>query len=167
MIACDISEAKLKKLRETLGRLNLRDRVESMHSDRALSDLASDQFDLVLVDAPCSGMGTLRRHPEIRYRRKHESLTRLVRLQCDLLNRASRLVAPQGLLAYTICTITREEGEAVAEDFLAGHPTFALAPARNLPFDAEPFRTPEGLYRTWTHRHGCDSFTIARFRRQS
>ena len=166
--AADVSDTKLVKLRETLTRMGLEDRVDLVDSAWALKELRPGTFDLVLVDAPCSGVGTLRRHPEIRYRRKPEDLTRLAILQRDLLNRAARLVTHNGLLAYTICTISPQEGEEVVRDFLANHRDFRLAPApENLPFDPESFSSSTGLFHTWTHRHGCDSFTIVRFRRNS
>ncbi|MCB2154294.1 hypothetical protein KQI84_05370 [bacterium] len=166
--ACDVSDAKLSRLRETLTRLSLDERVELAKSDQILAKARTGSFDLVLVDAPCLGLGTLRRHPEIRYRRSSESLEQIVKIQRELLTRASRLVSAGGLLVYTLCSVTAQEAEETVEAFLGANRSFQLADApSNLPFDVAPFRTESGLFRTWTHRHGCDSFTIARFRRNS
>lgn len=169
LTATDVSEAKLERLRETLARLGLEGRAGLGIAEEVLTESPEGDFHLVLLDAPCSGLGTIRRHPEIKVRRHPEDIAQLARIQKALLHRAARLVEPGGLLAYTVCTVTREEGEEVIDDFLVMHPEFTLepAPAEALPFDPEPFRCDSGLYRTWTHRDGCDCFTAARLRRQS
>jgi 16S rRNA (cytosine967-C5)-methyltransferase len=119
-------------------------------------------FDAVLVDAPCSGLGTLRRHPELRWRRRPEDVARLAVLQREILTGIASLVRPGGVLVYAVCTLTREENEDVVRALLAAEPRFvlesagALAPAAVV--DAG------GFLRTLPHRHGLDGFFAARLR---
>ena len=122
-------------------------------------------FELVLVDAPCSGIGTLRRHPEIRFRRGPQDLERLHAIQVELLMEAAGRVAPGGLLAYTVCTVTREEGEDTINEFLAQAPDFELdlRPPASESILQSPSQGSPGVWRFWPYRHGCDGYTIARF----
>jgi 16S rRNA (cytosine967-C5)-methyltransferase len=120
------------------------------------------RFDAVLVDAPCSGLGTLRRHPELRWRRRPEDIARLAALQRDLLSGVAPLVRPGGVLVYAVCTSTREENEHVLEWLRRTHPGFALEDAATLvPPDLV---TPAGTLRTLPHRHGLDGFFAVRLR---
>ena len=122
-------------------------------------------FDAVLVDAPCSGLGTLRRHPELRWRRRPEDVARLAVLQREILAGVAPLVRPGGILVYAVCTITREETEDVVDWFRATHPRFVVEDARTrVPLDLV---TPAGMLRTLPHRHGLDGFFAARLRLDS
>ena len=145
--AADVSPEKLRRLRETLTRLGLDEDTRVVLS---AATAGLEPFDFVLVDAPCSGLGTLRRHPEIRMRRDATAIIRLAALQRDILRHAARLVAPGGVLAYCVCTLTREEGEGTIDAFLAEHPAFSADSA---------------LARLWPHRDGCDGYTFIRLRR--
>ena len=87
---------------------------------------ARGPFDAVLVDAPCTGLGTLRRHPEVRWRRKPEDIPRLAALQTAILAGVAPLVRPGGAIVYAVCTLTREENEDIVAAFLASHPGFAV-----------------------------------------
>jgi 16S rRNA (cytosine967-C5)-methyltransferase len=118
------------------------------------------RFDAVLVDAPCSGLGTLRRHPEVRWRRRPADVDRLAGMQGALLAGTAALVRPGGTLVYAVCTLMREENEAVVEGFLRDHPRFTVEPA---PAPATMV-TPEGFLRTLPHRHALDGFFAARLR---
>lgn len=117
----------------------------------------SDSFHRVLLDAPCSGTGTLRRKPEIRYRVKPEDITQLSRQQRRMLSNAASVVRPGGRLVYSTCSVEREENEQVVEDFLAAHSGFI----RVDPSAPKELFTREGYVRTWPHRDGCDGFFIA------
>ena len=108
---------------------------------------ASRAFDKVLVDAPCSGTGTLRRNPEIRWRLAAPDIAAFAAVQKQILNRAADAVNPRGRLVYSTCSVEREENEGVIEEFLA----------RN-----DHFRMIDSL-RTWPQRQECDGFFIARF----
>ncbi len=122
-------------------------------------------FDVVLVDAPCSGLGTLRRHPELRWRRRPEDLLRFAALQRELLAAVAPLVRPGGVLVYAVCTPARAETDDVVAAFLAAEPRFVLEPAGpSLPAAAAPLVTPGGALRTWPHRHDLDAFFAVRLR---
>lgn len=169
IVACDISEKKLELLRSTLVRLGLEESVERRLSEDVLENELDGSFDLVLVDAPCSGLGTLRRHPEIRWRRDDEAITKLSATQSKLLEAAARLVAQGGTLVYSVCTFTKRETDDVADQFqrtLGKRFSPAMAP-EGLPFDAARFSAGMGRWRTWSHRDGCDAFFVARWRRGS
>ena len=128
---------------------------------------AHETFDRVLVDAPCSGLGTLRAHPELRWSRDLDDIRRLAALQAEILDAATGHVAPGGVLVYATCTISADENEAVVDAWLAAHPELArenaaayLAPAAATLVDAS------GALRTLPHRHGLDGFYAVRVRRK-
>lgn len=119
----------------------------------------SGTFDQVLVDAPCSGTGTLRRHPEIRWRLRPEALPGLSAQQGRLLDAAASLVAPGGSLVYSVCSMEPEEGERVVLGFLERHRRFRTAdPEILLP---QPLRSPDGFLRTSPLTDGLDGFFAA------
>ena len=120
------------------------------------------RFDAVLVDAPCSGLGTLGRHPELRWRRRPEDIPRLAALQREILGGVAPVVRPGGMLVYAVCTLTCEENEGVLEWFRRAHPGFALEHAGTLL--PPELVTSAGTLRTLPHRHGLDGFFAARFR---
>ena len=116
-------------------------------------------FDEVLVDAPCSGTGTLRRHPEIRWRLKPDELLVLGERQGQILNAAADLVRPGGRLVYSVCSIEPEEGEAVIAAFLAERPEFARADPRSGLGDAAKTKIGDDLaVRTSPLDDGMDGF---------
>ena len=123
----------------------------------------SDSFERVLLDAPCSGTGTLRRNPEIRYRLKPEDIMQLSGQQRTMLSHVARVVRHGGRLIYSTCSAEREENELVVEEFLAAHSEFITAD----PSAPKELLTREGYVRTWPHRDGCDGFFIACFERRS
>lgn len=123
-----------------------------------------EQFDAVLVDAPCSGLGTLRRHPEIRWRRRPEDLPRLAALQTELLDAAAALVRPGGRLVYAVCTPTRAETWDVVEPWLARHGTFALEPAAGVLGASRAPLDDRGALRTLPAPHDLDAFFAVRLR---
>lgn len=120
-------------------------------------------FAAVLIDAPCSGLGTLGRHPDIRWRARAADLKHHAERQRALLKHLAALVEPGGLLVYSVCSAEAEETVAVVQAFLAGHPEFRLEPL--LPW-AEPF-AEGGFARTAPERHGGDAFFAATLRRYS
>jgi 16S rRNA (cytosine967-C5)-methyltransferase len=132
--------------------------------------LGYEEAGLVLVDAPCSGLGTLRRNPELRYR-PQSSIAELTALQDRLLDACATLVGEGGALCYAVCTITREEGPERVRAFLARHAGFALETSRDpvlAPF-LEPLAGDSAgcVVRTWPHRHDCDGFFAARLVRRA
>ena len=121
--------------------------------------------DKVLVDAPCSGLGTLRRHPEIRL--KERNLTELNRIQLQLLEAGASAVKPGGALVYSVCTPVFSEGPGIIDAFLRMQPEFTRERASNvlqcLPENAV---TAAGDVLLWPHRHECDAFFASRLIRK-
>ncbi|HLK12623.1 MAG TPA: 16S rRNA (cytosine(967)-C(5))-methyltransferase RsmB [Candidatus Binatia bacterium] len=164
VVALDQNVAGLRRLRAEALRLG----VTGAHPvvGDARRPPAAAAFDAVLVDAPCSGLGTLRRHPELRWRRRPEDVARLAALQRDLLDGVAALVRPGGTLVYAVCTLAREENADLIAIFLARHPEFVVEPATgHLPAAAAVAVTAEGFLRTLPSRDGLDGFFAARLRR--
>ncbi len=129
VVACDVRPRRVRLLRETIARTKL-ERVAVVQVPTAgVLPFHEASFDLVLVDAPCSGLGTLRRDPDIRWSRVPEDLTRLAAMQQDLLARAAPLVRRDGQLVYATCSGEPEENDAVVQAFLAAHPDWRLVAA--------------------------------------
>ncbi len=117
--------------------------------------------DLVLLDVPCSGFGTLRRSPELKWRTSPEILEQLVRLQFSILNQWCESAGPGGRIAYVTCSLLREENTAQIESFLASHSDFARVPFHPHGRLRPDMITPQGDLQLWPHRHGCDGFFLA------
>lgn len=151
--------AELSRRARRAGAHNIRTRTlpEGSEADERISSMVG-KADRVLVDAPCSGLGALRRNPDSRYRLKPDDLVRYPALQRAILDRFSRLVRVGGRLVYATCSLARAEDEAVAESFLAAKPYFKLVPAAQI----VPAEVCEGPYlRTFPNRHGTDGFFAA------
>jgi 16S rRNA (cytosine967-C5)-methyltransferase len=125
------------------------------------------RFDCVLVDAPCSGLGILRRDPDIRWRRREGDLPLLAASQLRMLGQAAEAVAAGGRLIYATCSSEPEENEAVADAFLAGSPQFAAIDARRASDDLPAAVVDSrGHLRTLPHAHGLEAFFGAVFQRR-
>jgi len=126
-----------------------------------------ESVDRVLVDAPCSGLGVLRRNPETRWRRNEAEIAAMAARQSTILNGVAPLVAPEGRLLYSLCTLPPEETTGVIDDFLKDHPDFVREDLRDTaPEDWRGLFDEEGNLRTFPHRHGgMDAFFAARFRK--
>lgn len=165
ILAVDKSAWKIEELRENALRQGIRI-VEAESCDLLeLSPRDTGRFDRVLLDAPCSGFGSLRRNPDIKWRRHPKDPLRFARLQKELLHHAAQFVKPGGVLLYATCTLFREENDEVAESFSQSHLEFGPEPAgEHLPSN---WRTmTDGIYfKTWPHRHGVDGFFAARWRK--
>jgi 16S rRNA (cytosine967-C5)-methyltransferase len=119
-------------------------------------------YDRILVDAPCSGLGTLRSHPEIKWHRDQKDIKRLSDLQKNIVDRVARYLKSGGVLVYSTCTLTQDENESVVEDFLERHKEFALENAADyLPEKARSLVRGR-YYMTLPHRHNTDGFFAAR-----
>ena len=158
--AVDFQPDKLRLLTTEAGRLGVT--IVETHSGNATGtpETFRGLFDRVLLDAPCSGLGTLRRNPEIRWRIAPADLEKCAQIQRRLLRSAALCVKPGGRLVYTTCAVTPEENENVVTDFLAGHPVFTRLSPEGIP--PELIDT-DGLFRTFPHRHGTDGFFGAVF----
>jgi 16S rRNA (cytosine967-C5)-methyltransferase len=127
-----------------------------------LLPFSEGSFDRVLVDAPCSGTGTLRRNPEIRWRISPADIKDLAERQKQLLFNAAKVVRPGGRLVYSTCSVEPEENEDVAQTFLENNESFELV---ELTLDPR-LRTSLGAARTWPHREDTDGFFICAFERK-
>ncbi|HEX8688332.1 MAG TPA: RsmB/NOP family class I SAM-dependent RNA methyltransferase, partial [Pyrinomonadaceae bacterium] len=119
---------------------------------------ADGAFDRVLVDAPCTGTGTLRHNPEIRWRLARESFRELPSVQARILSEAARVLRRGGRLVYSTCSVEREENEEVVAAFLGSNADFRQAEAAPAP---APLLLPNGAARTWPHRDDVDGFFVA------
>ena len=163
VIAADSSERKLEVLADHCHRLGLRCDARCVDLT-APQPLADGPVDRVLLDAPCSGLGVLRRHPELKWRWDPASLRGLVRLQRELLRAVFRLLRPGGVLVYSVCTTTEEEGPDQMAWFLDGAGGAAEPlPPRGAPWESGLCDGP--WVRLWPHRHGTDGFFLARLRK--
>jgi 16S rRNA (cytosine967-C5)-methyltransferase len=165
IVAMDNQGWKLSRLMENAGRLQI-SCLEAVEGDLRKGDLPGGDFDRVLVDAPCTGLGVLRRNPDIKWRVGPKDPRRLHRLQVELLGQAARLVRPDGILVYATCTLTPEENEGTVKAFLAARGDFRQEEARpSLPPTCSEVMHESGSLKTWPHRHGVDGFFAARLRR--
>lgn len=142
--AVDRSESRLRRLRVNLKRLKLE--AEIVQADALTFE--AEPFDAVLLDAPCTATGTIRRHPEIAWTKGERDLAGLLDLQRRLLDRAAALVRPGGRLVYCVCSLEREEGEDQAAAFLERHPGFRRVPIDAGEIGLDDAITPEGDLRT-------------------
>jgi 16S rRNA (cytosine967-C5)-methyltransferase len=165
VIAADRHEGRLRRLQSNRDRFGL-ENLLLLAADFAAGSAVRQQFPAVLVDAPCSGTGTLRRHPEIRWRLQPGDLDRLCGVQERLLEAAARRVAPGGTLVYSVCSLEPEEGERRVESFLAEHPQFRRGDARSvLEVSLHEVATRGPDLVTFPHRGGLDGFFAARLER--
>jgi 16S rRNA (cytosine967-C5)-methyltransferase len=162
VLAADRAPARLARVRENLERL----RIENIHC--VVADAMAPAFaavDAVLVDAPCSGTGTFRRHPDARWRLKPSDLAVTCDAQREILEAASRCVRPGGLLVYSTCSLELEENEAMVTAFLHSHPAFVLEPP---PSGSVPESTMRDGYLTvLPTQAGTDGAFAARLRRRA
>ncbi|MDY0000278.1 MAG: transcription antitermination factor NusB [Polyangia bacterium] len=167
LLALDRNQGALRHLNERARRLSAR------HASPLRADLCaplplapSMVFDAVLLDAPCSGLGVLRRHPESKLRLRLEDLADLSARQAALLDRLAPMVRFGGRLVYAVCTFSPAEGPEQVEAFLSRHPEFDLEPPPAGPVDWSKVLGSDGLTVSLSpHRHGTDGFFMARLRR--
>lgn len=165
LYAFDISEKRLHSLGQRLkrsGLSNLTAQKINNENDQKLKRLAG-KFDRVLVDAPCSGMGTIRRNPDLKWRQTAEDVAELNVLQASILARAAKLVKTGGRLIYATCSLLKEENEAIAEQFLASNPEFKLLNAAEV-LKQQQIALDTGEYlKLLPHLHQTDGFFAAVF----
>jgi len=156
--AVDLQPDKLRQLQEETERLGMTI-VEAYAADAAAPpETFRGFFDRVLLDAPCSGLGTLRRNPEIRWRLAPADIEKCSQIQKRLLASAADCVRPGGRLVYSVCTATPEENEAVIEDLLKDRSDFSLIKPPIAGGISPELIDPAGFFRSFPHRHGTDGF---------
>jgi len=179
LVATDIEAARLERMDKRLERAKLSDKVERhvLSRDPSSDDTwASDnagRFDRVLVDAPCTGAGTWRRHPEQKKRLTEDRLAELTALQDEVLSSAAALMKPDGRLIYATCSLLRDENEDRIEAFLKAHPDFQVLPIQSVWAEtlkgiacpemvrATEESDPSPYLRLTPHQHGTDGFFVA------
>ena len=169
--AVEKSRSRLRRLSENLSRLRLE--AELVETD--IVDFAPDElFDAVLLDAPCSSTGTVRRHPDVPWTKSRDDVAKLADLQARMLAKAATLVKPGGALVFSNCSLDPSEGEAVVEAFLALHGEFTRAPAdaaglgvpaNMVDAHGQLRTTPADLPDAEPRRAGCDGFFAAKLHR--
>jgi 16S rRNA (cytosine967-C5)-methyltransferase len=165
IVAADIDRQRVRELDVRMRRAGVTI-ISTIVTDGGAPEV--DPADAVLIDAPCSGTGTLRRNPGLRLRLQEDRIRELLDTQRSILDRACRLVRPGGRMLYATCSLLRAENETQADGFLARHPGFSPRALPAVPFAgsiAVPGRTGEALL--LPHRHSTDGFFAALFERRA
>jgi 16S rRNA (cytosine967-C5)-methyltransferase len=169
LYAFDTSAHRLEAMKPRLARSGLSNihPVAIAHERDDRIKRLRGKMDRVLVDAPCTGLGTLRRNPDLKWRQSTEAVAELMVKQAAILASAARLLKPGGRLVYATCSLLTAENEEIAQAFSAAHPNFKPLSVKDLLSDfevaqADSLCTPDGQYlRLWPHRHGTDGFFAA------
>ncbi len=163
IVATDVSTRGLEKLRQNVQRLSLTSvRHVCVDVAQGLVGPTASPYDRILVDAPCSALGTLRSHPEAKWQKSERDIERLSKLQKNILSRVSSYLKPGGVLVYATCTLAPEENEEVVGDFLSRHEDFVLEDAgAYLPRAARDLACGHYLL-ALPHKHNTDGFFAAR-----
>ncbi|EXJ24228.1 Ribosomal RNA small subunit methyltransferase B [Alkalibacterium sp. AK22] len=164
--ALDLHEKKVNKIIENAARLRVLDVVDTraMDARQAGNVFEPQSFERVLVDAPCSGLGLMRRKPDIRYQKKLEDIVSLQKVQLDILDAVAPLVKKDGLLVYSTCTITRKENDEVIEQFLHTHPDYEKQEVHTS--QALSKAESDGMLHLYPHYYQTDGFFIAALKRK-
>lgn len=159
--ALDIHDKKLRLVRDNAQRMHVANKVKTKACDarKATEIFAAGEFTKILVDAPCSGLGLLRRKPEIRYTKRQQDLQNLQKIQLAILTAVSSLLKKNGELVYSTCSISMEENEEVVKKFLQAHPDFEL-----VPFKLTKLESKTGMLKIMPDLDGNDGFFIAKFK---
>ncbi len=160
--ACDRTASRLKRLQQNLQRLQIHT-VNLWEGDGRNLPSEIPLADYILIDAPCSGLGTLNRHADARWRQTPETVKELSELQGQLLSAAAEHVKPKGVMVYATCTLHPLENEGAIAHFLAQHPLWELESTRSNPMFAD-FQTDAGWIKIWPHQRWMDGFFMARLK---
>lgn len=161
ILSCDLHPHKQRLMEEGAGRLGISIMTTEIRNAREFDPALEGRFDLAVVDAPCSGMGVIRKKPDIRYKAPGP-LVGLPTVQSAILENVSRCVKPGGILLYATCTLLKRENEDVVTAFLEKNRAYQLEPV----YLPGPVGHTDGMATLWPHRHGTDGFFFARLRKQ-
>ena len=131
--------------------------LDAKEADKAF---APESFDAIFVDAPCSGLGLMRRKPDIKYVKNAQDFLDLHQEQLRILDSVSSLLKKGGRLVYSTCTLTKEENQMTVQTFIENHAEFAIVPIQSDYLDKKSF-TPEGFVQIYPHDYGTDGFFIS------
>jgi 16S rRNA (cytosine967-C5)-methyltransferase len=163
LYAFDVSEKRLSKLKPRLARSGLSNvhPVLIAHERDAKIKRLAGKIDRVLVDAPCSGLGTLRRNPDVKWRQPESAVAEMQEKQASILAGAARLLKGGGRLVYATCSLLNEENEFIVEQFLASHPDFDLVPMSKVLDEQKIALEMDQYLKLLPHKHGTDGFFAA------
>jgi 16S rRNA (cytosine967-C5)-methyltransferase len=169
LYAFDVSEKRLTKLKPRLARSGLSNvhPVVIAHERDAKVKRLAGKIDRVLVDAPCSGMGTLRRNPDVKWRQQPGGIAEMTEKQASILDGAARLVKFGGRLVYATCSLLDEENDAIVNGFLATHPDFQLVPASQVLAEQRIALEMGDTLKMLPHKHNTDGFFAAVLERKA
>ena len=162
ILSCDLHPHKIALIEKNAARLGISILKAETRSAAEFDPALENGFDLVIADVPCSGLGVIRKKPDIRYK-PLDAIERLPAIQTAILENVCRYVRPGGTLLYSTCTILRRENEAVAEDFLHTHPDFV---PENAPWPEGSGIAPGAMVTLLPGQHETDGFFICKFRRK-
>lgn len=162
VLACDVFDHKIKLIKAYSNRLGLTNIEACINNAMVLNEDYVGAFDYVVCDVPCSGMGIVRRKPEIKYKKK-EGVDSLPKIQRKILDNASKYIKKDGVLIYSTCTIFKEENIELIEEFLKDNKEFKLDSIENLPFERE--RLDKGYLEIIPDRDDMDGFFICRMKK--
>jgi len=166
VVCLEQSRPRLGLVEENGRRLHLRSLQYQVGDARTVK--LDQPFDRILVDAPCSGFGVLRRHPDAKWRKGPELIETMAGQQIAMLNHVSRFLKPGGTLVYITCSTEPEENQQVIQTFLTGHPEYQVVTAAAcLPSAARIFADAGGWFQTWPGPEDLDGFFGARLRRSA
>ncbi|MBR1456514.1 MAG: 16S rRNA (cytosine(967)-C(5))-methyltransferase RsmB [Oscillospiraceae bacterium] len=160
IVSCDLHEKKLALIRSGAARLGLSCIETGARDARRFVAEYQEAFDLVIADVPCSGLGVIRKRPEIR-RKRAEEIASLPEIQIRILDNLKNYVKPGGVLMYSTCTVLRAENRDVIRTFMSRNPDFSPED-----FSVGPLSSTEGAYEFWPHIDGTDGFFAAKLRRK-
>lgn len=160
LYAFDTNQKRLDQLKPRLKRSGLSNVTPHWisHENDAKIKRLHGKIDKVLVDAPCTGLGTLRRNPDLKFRQNEQSLLELTALQTKILESAAKLVKKGGRLVYATCSLLPDENEDIITQFLTTHPDFSLVPAKEILAQSKISLDTGDYCRLYPHRHGTDGF---------
>lgn len=161
VVAVEFDEKRIEQLKENVSRTGLKS-IRIVHGNA--KDLkATGLFDRILLDAPCSAIGVIRRNPDVKYRHSAQDLARFKQNQASLLNSVSMLLKSGGIMVYSVCSTEPEEGEEVIKGFLQANHNFSIIKSDHdflTPFEV-PAKDSGVFYRTFPHKHNMDGFFAA------
>lgn len=165
LVALDIHQHKINLINQNAKRQGVKNIVKAIRSDarHVLKQFEENRFDRILIDAPCSGLGLIRRRPEIRYNKTKKDIQSLQKLQMDIINEASKALKADGELIYSTCTLTKTENQEVVKAFLAQNKDFTQIKVE-LPNEQLTIQA-DGSITIYPHQYGTDGFFISRFKK--
>ncbi|MCI0468602.1 MAG: 16S rRNA (cytosine(967)-C(5))-methyltransferase RsmB [Nitrospirae bacterium] len=167
IIAVDTEEKRIKQLEANISKLGIQSVKIILCDLQSLGESGCPLFDRILLDAPCSAIGVIRRNPDVKYRRRAKDLQKFRERQVSLLTSASGLIKPGGVIVYSVCSTEPEEGEEVIYKSLKSMPNFSIIEGEYEFLKTFEMRDEKGnlFYRTYPHRHNMDGFFYACLKR--